>query len=316
MFKNEDGKMDFTCWDPCQWFPIVRQDGTLRIKQHCICWVVNTSEDALNPVYQLHVQIHGCDKESIGKYEYRVYSMSSLSGTISELISSTTKLTGLDRCAIFSLRSFATSNSVYGYDDYMNIDSLLSEIMVRVGQISCILDKHADPNITGPVSMLALNPDTGEYYLQTGKFFAVSPGEEHPEYMTWDGQLTSAFRQLEFLINQLYILSEMGAALAGGQDGSAQAISGTAMRFKMASPLAKVRRIANSMSVPVRKLFSTLSVSYLDDEVTEQIPYDHISVFWADGLPDDPRENIENAKLATGEERMMPLKTAIMEYFN
>ena len=128
--------------------------------------------------------------------------------------------------------------------------------------------------------------------------------------MTWDGQLTSAFKQLEFLINQLYILSEMGAALLGGMDGSSQAISGTAMRFKMVNPLAKARRIANSLTRPVRQLFSSLSVTS-----DEKIDYGKISVFWADGLPDDPRENVEICKLATGETKMMPLEKAIMEYF-
>lgn len=306
MYKNTNGHMDFTCWDPCQWYPIVSQDGTYSIKAHCICWIENISEDKNNPDYKLHVQIHGCTKADIGHYTHKVFSMNNGGCQIVAEDFSEEIPTGLDRCAVFNLRSFATSNSVYGYDDYMNVDSILSEIMVRVGQISRILDKHADPNITGPVSMLSLNPQTGEYFLETGKFFAVSPGEEHPEYMTWDGQLTSAFKQLEILINQLYILSEMGAALCGGQDGSSQAISGTAMRFKMVNPLAKVRRIANSLSVPVRKLFSSLSGS---------VPYRNISVFWADGLPDDPRENIEIAKLATGEERMMPLEKAIMEYF-
>lgn len=329
MYKNEDGRMDFTCWDPCEWFPIVAQDGTHRIKQHCLCWVVNVTEDPNNPKWELHVQIHGCDKSSIGQYEHRWYAMNYGGTQISKLIDSEVVQTGLDRCAVFNLRSFATSNSVYGYDDYMPLDSLLSEIMVRVGQISCILDKHADPNITGPTSMLKLNPDTGEYYLETGKFFATSPGEEHPEYMTWDGQLASAFKQLEFLINQLYILSEMGAAMLGAGDGGGQAISGTAFRFKMANPLAKVRRIANSLSTPVRKLFSSLSISAEveaeDLKVGEAdtkskplvlpIPYRRISVFWSDGLPDDPRENVEIAKLASGEERMMPLEFAIMEYF-
>ena len=314
IYKNEEGYNDFTCWDPCEWFPVVAQDGTLRIKHHCLCWRVNISEDQLNPIWELHVQIHCTDKKFIGGYEHRWYSMDAGGNQIGKLLGTEIVKTGLDRCAVFNLRSFMTSNSVYGYDDYMPLDSVLSEIMVRVGQISCILDKHADPNITGPTSMLSLNPDTGEYYLETGKFFAVSAGEEHPEYMTWDGQLTSAFKQLEFLINQLYILSEMGSALVGGssEGGGGRAISGTAFRFQMASPLAKVRRTANALTVPVRKLFSSLSAT---TDIPDAIPYSHISVFWSDGLPDDPRENVEIAKLASGEERMMPLEIAIMEYF-
>ena len=342
MYKDYDGRMNFTCWDPTQWYPIVAQDGTNAIKAHCLCWIVNKSEDVLNPDFYLNVQIHSNDPRDIGYYEQREFKMNASGTMIGDQVSSKRVPTGLDRCAVFHIRAFAVTNSVYGYDDYMTVDSILAEIMARVGQISAILDKHADPNITGPVSMLEVDPKTGEYHLRAGKFFAVSPGEEHPEYMTWDGQLTSAFKQLEFLVNQMYILSEMGAAILGGQDGSSQAISGTAMRFKMVNPLAKARRIANSMTLPVRKLFSSLSVSAEVDEKmfdhpedtanpegTEQItthpvqpkplqlpiPYRKISVFWADGLPDDPRENIENCKLASGETKMMPLEKAIMEFF-
>lgn len=320
LYKDWDGRYNFTSWDPAQWYPVVRQDGTNSIIYHCLCWRENRSLDITKPDWYLNVQIHSCDPAEFGYYEQREYKMASNGIGILELLSSAKIPTGLDRCAVYHIKAFSTTNSVYGYDDYMPIDSLLAEIMVRVGQISGILDKHADPNITGPISMLEVDAKTGEYHLRGGKFFAVSEGEEHPEYMTWDGQLSSAFKQLEFLINQLYILSEMGAALLGGQDGSSQAISGTAMRFKMVNPLAKARRISNALTRPVRQLFSSLSISAeVEDIETEEaelpIPYRRISVFWADGLPDDPRENIENCKLATGATKMMPLEKGIMEYF-
>lgn len=344
MYKDYDGKMNFTPWDPAQWYPIVMQDGTNTISAHCLCWVENKSKNPYAPDYYLNVQIHPTGSE-VGYYVYKVFKMDADGSTIREERSSEKIPTGLKQCAVCHIKAFMTTNSVYGYDDYMPLDSILAEIMTRVGQISAILDKHADPNITGPVSMLEVDPQTGEYHLKVGKFFAVSPGEEQPQYMTWDGQLSSAFKQLEFLINQLYILSEMGAALLGGQDGSSQAISGTAMRFKMVNPLAKVRRIANSLSRPVRQLFSVLSTTAEVDEsefespdfessgytITGEpimvqpkaqnaplvlpIPYRKISVFWADGLPDDPRENIENCKLATGVTKMMPLEKGIMEFF-
>ncbi len=318
MYKGWDGKMTFTCWDPIQWYPIVSQDGTLSEVAHCLCWRENVSKDPEKPDWYLYVQIHGCKPEDFGKYTQKVFKVGTDGSTLGTEISSTVVATGLDCCAVTHLRAFSTTNSVYGYDDYMTVDSLLAEIMARVGQISAILDKHADPNITGPVSMLSRDEKTGEYKLQLGKFFATSPGEEQPKYMTWDGQLSSAFKQLEFLVNQMYILSEMGAALLGDQGNGGQAISGTAMRFKMVNPLAKARRIANSMAVPVRRLFSSLSAGAETPDsaaVELPIPYKHISVMWADGLPDDPRENIENAKLASGATTMMPLVEAIMEYF-
>lgn len=307
LYKDESGQFTFTCWDPTQWYPIVSDDGTNTIKEHCLCWIVNTSDSEDEPIWNLHVQIHSTS--ILGLYEHRIYSMNKTGTHVLDLISSETVKTGLDRCAVVHLKAYTTTTSIYGYDDYMPLDSILAEIMVRIGQISGILDEHAQPSLTGPASMLKQNKKTGEFYLETGKFYAVSPGEEQPKYLTWDGQLSSAFKQLEFLINQLYILSEMGSAILGGQDGSAQAVSGTAMRFKMVNPLAKARRIANSLTLPVRRLFASL----IHGDHT--VDFNDIAVFWSDGLPDDPRENIEMAKLATGETKMMPLVRAIMEYF-
>ena len=299
----------FTLWDPKEWYPIVLQDGTNRISYHVLCWRVNVNAGlvGVEPKWELHAQIHGCHKALFGFYEERIYDMSSDGTIIKKLKSKRNVQTGFDRCAVQHLKAFSTSSNVYGYDDYMPLDSVLAEIMARVGQISIILDKHADPNITGPSTMLSQDPVTGELYLKRGKFFATSQGDNEPKYLTWDGQLSAAFQQLEILINQLYILSEMGAAVLGGQDGSSVAISGTAMRFKMVNPLAKARRISNSLTNPVRHLLSDLA---------ESVDFSNISVYWADGLPDDPRENIENAKLATGKEQMMPLKVAIREFFN
>jgi hypothetical protein len=347
-YLDDTGRKTFTCWDPKEWYPVVSQDGTNTIVAHVLCWRQNFTEsaDGLPPDWHLFCQIHWNTADRVGSYEQREYKLDDTGSKILQQLSAKNVPTGLDTCAVFHLKAYSTTTTVYGYDDYMTVDSILSEIMARVGQISIILDKHADPNITGPVTMLSQDPRTGEYSLKMGKFFATSPGENEPKYMTWDGQLSAAFKQLEFLINQLYILSEMGAALLGGQDGSSNAISGTAMRFKMVNPLAKARRIANSMSRPVRRLFSELSSDAevkddatggvqsngvdlpaldsgapgadqqaLEEPLKLPIPYKRISIFWADGLPDDPRENIENCKLATGATKMMPLETGIMEYF-
>lgn len=299
----------FTLWDPKEWYPIVMQDGTNRISHHVLCWRVNLNEDVVDstPIWELHAQIHGCKSSDWGHYEERIYAMNSDGSVIGVLKGTRSVETGFDHCAVQHLKAFSTSSTIYGYDDYMPLDSILAEIMARISQISIILDKHADPNMTGPVTMLSQDPQTGELYLKRGKFFATSQGDNEPKYLTWDGQLTAAFKQLEFLINQMYILSEMGAAILGGEDGSSAAISGTAMRFKMVNPLAKARRISNSLTNPVRRLLSALA---------ENVEFEKISVYWSDGLPDDPRENIENAKLATGKEQMMPLRVAIREFFS
>lgn len=307
IYKDDAGRNTFTVWDPYEWLPVVSQDGTRTVLQHCIVWRVNKAPNQMVPDWYLHVQVHGTTPADFGHYDYYEYKLNSDGCTIANELRHEVIQTGLDRCAVEHLRSFATSSTVFGYDDYMVIDSILAEIMVRIGQISVILDKHSDPNLTGPSSMLTVNPETGEHYLKTGQFYAVSQGEEQPKYLVWDGQLEAAFKELEKLLDQLYILSEMGAALLGGATSGNQAISGSAMRFKMVNPLAKARRVANSLSLPIRRLFATITETSLE--------LSSIGIQWYDGLPDDPRENIENAKLASGATQMMPLKEAIMEFF-
>ena len=299
---RRNGVNTFVCWDPRYWFPIVADDGTRDINYHVLCWQVNEGTKQM-PAWKLHAQIHGK-----GFYYKKVFNMSENGGTIEDEDESKSGYvrTGYEENAVISLRSFATSSTVYGFDDYDTIDAILAELMVRIAQISAILDKHADPSMTGPSSMLTRDETTGRLFLETGSFYAVSPGEEQPKYLTWEGQLEAAFKQVELLLNQLYILSEVGSALLGnaGREGGS-AISGTAMRFKMVVPLSKARRVANCLSLSVRELISSLT----------GIDKKNVSVEWEDGLPDDPRENLEMARLASGRENVMPLVKVITEYF-
>lgn len=305
LYKTPEGKYTFTVWNPTQWYPIVSQDGTLTETMHVLGWSENRGT-ADRPDWWYVAQIH-----EVGYYILREYKMDGAGSSLRELKSEKKVPTGLKINAVMHLSAVKTSDTVYGVDDYEGVDSIIAELMTRVAQISVILDKHADPALTGPVSMLQPDPGTGELRFKKGKFYAVSPGEDQPQYLTWEGQLDAAFTQIEFLVNQLYVLSEMGSALIGARDASLQAVSGAAMRFKMVNPLAKARRIANSLTKPVQVLFSNLStVGY---ELIEPMS---VSVEWADGLPDDPRENIELIKLATGEKAVMPLENAIVEYLS
>lgn len=305
VFKSEDtDKGDFTLWEPMNWFPIVRNDGTYRETYQVLCAVINIGTEQ-TPIYRLNAQIH-----EVGKYTARVYEMDGSGATIGKLLEEKVINTGLSRNAVVHLRNLGTSGSVYGYDDYMPLDSLLSEILTRIGQISKILDKHATPAMSGPSSMLQRDPVTGEYYLKSGSYYSVGAGEVTPQYLTWDGQLSSAFNELDRLLQQLYMLSELGEALLGSMGASnGQAISGTAMRFKLTNPLSKARRVSNTLTLPTKRLLESLSeLGYSRLDATS------LSITWKDGLPDDPRETIEIAKLATGVNQVMPLEDAIIEY--
>ena len=316
-YKSDDeGKYTFCSWTPMEWFPIVSQDGTYQEIKQVLAWpaVIGPEE---NRNYELHVQVH-----ERGLYTFYRFQLSAASicrralldgsATIGRLLEKKVVRTGLKENAVVHLKPYSVTGTIYGDDDYTPITSIVTELMVRISQISNILDKHADPALAGPASMLRTDPDTGELYFEKGKFYAIQGAESPPQYITWNGQLDSAFKECEFLINQLYILSEMGAAILGANDGGSQAVSGNALRLKMVNPLAKVRRISNNMTKSVKELFVSLSTSGFE----KALEFKDISVSWKDGLPNDPREQTELIKLLTGESKIMPLQDALEAHLN
>lgn len=305
--KDED-KGNFAVWDPAEWFPILKKDGTKRIKEHVLVWRANfgTSSD---PAWYLEVQRHPIEG---GYYVEERYAMDSTGNTVKRKLTSKRIDTGDMPCLVHYVANLPSTTNIYGTSDYKVINELIFKATERMRQILHILDKHADPSMTGPATMLSANEETGELEFKASQFYAVSPGEEHPEYMTWDGQLEAAFKALDELLNQIYIMSEMGEAFLGNTRGSGQAVSGTAMRYKMVSPLEKARRVSNAFTLPIKKLISSLI--YID--TGKKMRYQDINVTWEDSLPKDPREVAELTRLQTGAPQILPLKHALMENYD
>lgn len=316
-YRTEDGSRNTYCnWMPTEWFPIVSQDGTFTELAHVLAWVSRTGEIPEEYKYTLNAQVHFRGYYDTYRFNFTPIICEDnsyvLMGTIGERLGEVVRTrTGFKDNAVVHLRPYKVTGTVYGQDDFTPIDSLVLELMTRMSQISNILDRHADPSLTGPISMLSKD-ENGELFFKKGKFYATAPGEEAPHYLTWDGQLDAAFKQCAEIINQLYILSEMGAALLGANTGGSQAISGNALRLKMVSPLAKVRRISNNLTKPVTALFADLSTFGYPAKLDRR----QISVTWKDGLPDDPREQAELVRLLTGETQIMPLRKALRQHFN
>lgn len=303
-----ESKGNFAVWDPSEWFPVLRKDGTRRIKEHVLAWRVNFGTST-NQDWYLEIQRHPVEG---GHYYEERYAMDGTGSTVTRKLVSKEVNTNGAPCLVQYAANLPSTTNIYGTSDYKIINELVFKATERMRQILHILDKHADPSMTGPTTMLTQNEQTGELEFKASKFYAVSPGEEHPEYMTWDGQLTAAFTALEQLLNQIFVMSEMGEALMGNSKASGQAISGTAMRYKMIAPLEKARRVANALTLPIKKLISGLL--FIEDKT--EMRFQDINVTWEDSLPKDPRENAELTRLQTGAPQIIPLKHALMENYD
>ena len=312
LFNDDDvqdrAQGNFAVWNPSEWFPILRKDGTKRIKEHVLAWRVNLGTP-VNPSWYLEVQRHPVQG---GVYYEERYVMDGTGSTVTRKLTSRTVDTKGAPCLVQCVANLPTTTNVYGTSDYKIINELVFKATEVMRQILHILHKHADPSMTGPVSMLEKDENTGELVFKMSQFYAVSPGEEHPEYMTWDGKLDAAFKALEQILNQICIMSEMGEALMGNSKSSGQAVSGTAMRYKMVSPLEKARRVTNAFTLPIKKLIAGL----LYIESGELKRFQDINVVWEDSLPKDPREIAELTRLQTGAPQIMPLKHALMENYD
>lgn len=285
---------------PPLWFPVVSPDDVKEILYHVIGWTFEGDDGRK----RLKVRIH-----EAGKYEERLYFIEG--NLIGNMIDSKVFPTGLSDCAIIQIPNTMTSDRCTGIDDYQDVDSIIAELMVRIGQISRILDKHASPSMSGPQTALEKDPSSGQWRLKAGNYFPRDAKDDpNVEYITWDGQLEANFKQVDKLINLLYTISEMGAAIFGDLNNqTGQVPSGSALRRLMISPLAKVSRIRNKLDTALKE--ALYLASELGGKGYVNLRDEVINITWADGLPEDAREMAEIMEIRTGKKATISRMSAI-----
>ena len=296
-FKDEKGKPQIVAWNPEEWTPVFYPDGTNRIHYNVIAWQHGN---------KLTFQIHDT---STGAYEQRECVVDA-SNTIIKIESRKRYNRTSGKCLLYAVTNTPTTTNPLGTNDYEIINGLLQKAIERLTAILRVLDEHADPSMTGPHSLLEKGED-GNLVFKTSKYYATGNDEREPKYLVWDANLDSSFRAFEELCKQIYILSEMGEAFLGAPEGSSNVVSGTAMRFKMISPLEKARRIANDLTEPLKEVISTLMM--LSGKTIDAAD---ISIAWKDSLPKDPRDVAELARVEAGTTAVKPLIHAIMDNYD
>ena len=306
--KRSGGKPAVDVTTPAIWFPVVDKANIKHTLYHVLGYHYLSDESRRE--WNLRVQLHKTDEP--GKCEERTYRLTGAEGSWNigaELPNENPQIdTQLAACPVFRVPNMLTSDRVFGIDDYEAVDSIISELIVRVSQISKVLDVHANPSMSGPESALEQDPDTKQWRLRVGDYFPrVNKDDPAPEYIIWDASLDANFKQIELLVNQLYTISEMGSAIFGDLSNSTgQVPSGSALRRLMMSPLSKARRIANKFD-PVLKQLVSLCASVYGTEIAPQ----EISISWNDGLPDDEAEAAGIMAVRTGNKATISQFSAI-----
>jgi hypothetical protein len=223
--------------------------------------------------------------------------------------------TGVIFPLVVHVPNFSTDDGWDGIDDLTDLKPIFDEINNRLSQIAVILDKHADPAIAVPAGTIDTDEEGNPVYrVGIDKVFEIMGKDDViPQYITWDGQLSAAFLELEKLLDILLVLAEVPSVALGQGDSGTSGSSGLSIKWRMNSLLAKVNRKRQYYEKGLRRVLLTAQMlekaqlGKVDYEVT--VP----KIKFNDGLPDDEMEHATIYQIRTGGKATVSQKTAIME---
>lgn len=226
--------------------------------------------------------------------------------------------TGVPFPLVVHVPNYATDDDWQGIDDLTELRGLFSELNTRLSQISEILSKHADPAMIVPQGTL-VEDENGQptYRVGVDKVFEVMNGELEPKYLTWNGQLEYAFRELEKVLDLILMKAEIPAVALGVGDAGTSGSSGLAIKWRMNSLLAKINRKRQYYDKALKRIFTIAQMLEMDrkDGRVEFKPF-RPQIKFQDGLPKDEMEQATIMQIRTGGKSTISQKRAIMQVEN
>src|SRR3990167_2721175 len=202
--------------------------------------------------------------------------------------------TGIERSLIIHVPNWKTGNRHFGISDYYDLDSIFYAINNRLTKTDNILDKHSDPILAVPSGVI---DEKGNVRKKALGVIEVGEGERGPEYIVWDASLENAYKEVEKLVEFMYLIGEISPDVLGLGQGVSD--SGLALKFKLMRTIAKTARKklyydrAIKETIYVAQLLAKAHGIKIDGVALTKEPVIP-EIDWADGLPIDNAEQIEN----------------------
>jgi uncharacterized protein YggL (DUF469 family) len=149
--------------------------------------------------------------------------------------------TKVKRSLVFHVPNVRDGYGFFGTGDYVDLESLFFGLNNRVTKIDNILDKHSDPILAVPPGVLDENGKVRKEALGMFEVDNETPGFNKPEYIVWNANLDAAEKEIDKLIDMLYMFSEVSPATLG-MEKNGIAESGRALKFRMIATIRKRNR--------------------------------------------------------------------------
>lgn len=210
----------------------------------------------------------------------------------------TSEETGIDRNLIVHIPNWKTGKDYFGKSDYYDLESIFYAINNRITMTDNILDKHSDPILAVPEGVLDEDGNVAKEKLNMIEIPDGLKGQEgKPEYIVWNASLENAFKEIETLVEFMFMVSETSPDILGMGKGISD--SGRALKLKLLRTIAKASRKKLYYDRGLKEVLyiSQLMAKKWGVEVAgKKLQGEPVypEIIWKDGLPVDEREAIEN----------------------
>lgn len=227
--------------------------------------------------------------------------------------------TGVPFPLIVHVPNYAVDDEWEGIDDLSESKPLFDELNRRLSAVSEILDKHADPAIAVPSGVIG-EDEFGNPTFMVGRdkvFEVMGKDDVVPQYITWNGQLQSAFEEIDRITELILTNSEIPSVALGKGDAGTSGSSGLAIKFRMNSLLAKINRKRQFYDRALKELFM-LCQMVEDAKLGSRKGYEffQVKIHFKDGLPQDDMELATIMNIRTGGKATLSAKSALMRMDN
>lgn len=186
----------------------------------------------------------------------------------------------------------------FGISDFKDLKELLFALNNRMSKTDNILDKHSDPILAVPSGVL---DEDGKVSKEAFTMFEMDEQGNKPEYIVWNANLDIAFKQIDKIVEMLFMFSETSPdALGLGKNGQAE--SGRALKMRLIRTIAKRNRKKNYYDHAIKELIFTAELLvkanpgyFISEEFkstkpgTPAIP----DIYWQDGVVNDETERTD-----------------------
>jgi hypothetical protein len=191
--------------------------------------------------------------------------------------------------------------------DYDGSIDLQDSLNAKNTQIHTVLAKHANPKLYAPIDSA---DDQGQLRAGAEVYFGRSK-EDCPTYITWNGELSAAMQDRDFIMHALLMRVEMSPILLGIQTAVSKAQSFKAIKVQTYNSSARAQRRASYWKAGIKR---AIQVAQQLEQTLPGVRYDvtPIAVELRDGLPIDDLDQA-NRQAILRSCNMMSQKRGLME---